>query len=105
MGWAISDAVFGYDSTYSYPTVSRQFDNTYTGMAKNANGWWYIGKDGKVDFVETKAKLKSNNCVEVSIPKVEGKILELRYLYAFNPAPVNLYSAELIPAESFVYKF
>ena len=62
-------------------------------------------KDGKVDFVETKAKLKSNNSVEVSIPKVEGKILELRYLYAFNPAPVNLYSAELIPAESFVYKF
>ena len=30
VGWAISDAVFGYDSTYSYPTVSRQFDNTYT---------------------------------------------------------------------------
>lgn len=30
VGWAISDVVFGYDSTYSYPTVSRQFDNTYT---------------------------------------------------------------------------
>ena len=61
--------------------------------------------NGTKGFVAAKAKLLSGNCVEVFVPKVEGKILELRYLYAFNPAPVNLYSAELIPAEPFVIKF
>ena len=62
-------------------------------------------KDGQKDFLEVKAKLKGNSSVEVFMPKVEGKILELRYLYGFNPAPLNLYSDEFVPAESFVYKF
>lgn len=52
-------------------------------------------------IVPAKAKLTGLNEVEIEIPKINGSLLEFRYLWANNPWIVNLYSEEMIPAEPF----
>ncbi len=49
-------------------------------------------------IVDVKAKLVSQNEVEVEIPQIKGKLLELRYLWASSPKEVNLYNKDLLPA-------
>ena len=58
-------------------------------------------KDGKKSVREAAAVLIDGNCVEVLASDVDGKILEVRYLWADSPAPVNLYSRELLPVVPF----
>ena len=50
--------------------------------------------------METKALLEDNQVI-VDIPRNAGNLTELRYLWADNPATVNLYSQELLPAMPF----
>lgn len=57
-------------------------------------------KNGESSIVEAAAYLK-NNVVTVEAPKDAGNLTELRYLWADNPAPVNLYSQDLLPAAPF----
>ena len=57
-------------------------------------------KKGKFTVVETKALLEDNQVI-VDIPRNAGNLTELRYLWADNPATVNLYSQELLPAMPF----
>jgi len=58
-------------------------------------------KKGQMNIVPASAKLISDDQVEVTIPKAQGALIELRYLWADNPAPVNLYSRDLLPAAPF----
>ena len=53
--------------------------------------------------IELKAKLVSKDEVFVYLPaeKTEGELVELRYLWAMSPAPVNLYSNEKLPVMPF----
>jgi sialate O-acetylesterase len=48
-------------------------------------------------IINVEAKLISKNEVEVKIPKIKGKLLELRYLWASSPKEVNLYNKDLLP--------
>ncbi|MCI5519806.1 MAG: sialate O-acetylesterase [Treponema sp.] len=56
---------------------------------------------GKMNTVAAQAKLISDYDVEVSIPRGQGALIELHYLWGDNPAPVNLYSRDLLPAAPF----
>jgi len=60
-------------------------------------------KKGQVAVVEAAAVLCDDNTVEVTVPKLGfgAKVKELRYLWADSPAPVNLYSKELLPVVPF----
>lgn len=59
-----------------------------------------VEKKDKYTVVEAEAHLK-RNIVTVDVPKNIGNLIELRYLWADNPAPVNLYSQDLLPAMPF----
>lgn len=61
----------------------------------------YTKTDGKEDCVEVPAQLISETKVLVKLPELPGQCKALRYLWAQSPAPVNLYSAELLPAAPF----
>ena len=56
----------------------------------------------KKSVCETEARLIDGSTVEVSAP--HEKILEVRYLWADSPAPVNLYSRELLPVSPFKFE-
>lgn len=60
-------------------------------------------KKGELKLAEADATLTGDDTVEVRLPKLGfgAKIKELRYLWADSPAPVNLYSKELLPAAPF----
>lgn len=70
-------------------------------LDKNVYGFSVLYKDTEEKCIEVKAELISDSKVCVQLPKVDGKILELRYLWAANPAPVNLYSMDNLPAAPF----
>ena len=57
-------------------------------------------KKGKFTVVETTALLEDNQVI-VDVPRNAGNLTELRYLWADNPAVVNLYSQELLPVMPF----
>ena len=59
-------------------------------------------ESGKKSVCETEARLIDGSTVEVSVP--HEKILEVRYLWADSPAPVNLYSRELLPSSPFKFE-
>ncbi|MBQ2081590.1 MAG: hypothetical protein II461_07500, partial [Treponema sp.] len=59
-------------------------------------------ESGKKSVCETEARLIDGSTVEVSAP--HEKILEVRYLWADSPAPVNLYSRELLPVSPFKFE-
>ena len=50
---------------------------------------------------EAEAKLVDDKTVQVEVPHGVGDVLELRYLWADSPAPVNLYSRNQLPAAPF----
>ena len=58
-------------------------------------------KKGTEGVIEADAKLIDDYTVEVDVPRGLGDILELRYLWADSPAPVNLYSRNQLPAAPF----
>lgn len=66
---------------------------------------YLLEQGGKQTAVEASAELVDGNTVKVHQPEAavgDGcKILELRYLWAQNPAPVNLYTKEMLPAAPF----
>ena len=65
-------------------------------------GFSLLCKKKRVESViEAEAKLISDNRIEVLIPRGAGDVLELRYLWADSPAPVNLYSRNQLPAVPF----
>ena len=57
-------------------------------------------KKGNYSVVETTAHLEKNSVI-VDVPRNAGNVTELRYLWADNPAPVNLYSQEQLPVMPF----
>ncbi len=61
-------------------------------------------KDNEFIAVAAKAKLIEDEIVEVYVPKDCGTPLELRYLWADSPSPINLYSRDLIPVVPFRLK-
>ncbi len=58
-------------------------------------------KKGVEGVIEADAKLIDDYTVEVDVPRGIGDVLELRYLWADSPAPVNLYSRNQLPAAPF----
>ncbi len=58
-------------------------------------------KKGNEGVIEADAKLIDDYTVEVDVPRGIGDVLELRYLWADSPAPVNLYSRNQLPATPF----
>jgi sialate O-acetylesterase len=58
-------------------------------------------KKGTEGVIEADAKLIDDYTVEVDVPRGIGDVLELRYLWADSPAPVNLYSRNQLPAVPF----
>ena len=58
-------------------------------------------KKGTEGVIEADAKLIDDYTVEVDVPRGLGDVLELRYLWADSPAPVNLYSRNQLPAAPF----
>ena len=61
-------------------------------------------KENEFIAVSAEAKLLNDEQVEVYVPKDCGTPLELRYLWADSPAPVNLYSRDLLPVAPFRLK-
>ena len=58
-------------------------------------------KKGVEGVIEADARLIDDYTVEVDVPRGIGDVLELRYLWADSPAPVNLYSRNQLPAVPF----
>ncbi len=58
-------------------------------------------KKGNENIIEADAVLVDDYTVEVEVPRGIGDVLELRYLWADSPAPVNLYSRNQLPAAPF----
>lgn len=58
-------------------------------------------KKGVEGVIEADARLIDDYTVEVDVPRGLGDVLELRYLWADSPAPVNLYSRNQLPAAPF----
>lgn len=58
-------------------------------------------KKGVEGVIEADAKLIDDYTVEIDVPRGIGDVLELRYLWADSPAPVNLYSRNQLPAVPF----
>lgn len=54
--------------------------------------------ENKKEVIETYGKLISGDEVEVFIPKKEGKLTKIRYLWADSPNPVCIYSKTELPA-------
>jgi sialate O-acetylesterase len=58
-------------------------------------------KKGVEGVIEADARLIDDYTVEVDVPRGIGDVLELRYLWADSPAPVNLYSRNQLPVVPF----
>ncbi len=58
-------------------------------------------KKGVETVIEADASLISDDTVAVDVPHGIGDVIELRYLWADSPAPVNLYSRNQLPATPF----
>lgn len=54
--------------------------------------------ENKKEVIETYGKLISGDEVEVFIPKKEGKLTKIRYLWSDSPNPVCIYSKTELPA-------
>ena len=61
-------------------------------------------KKGEESVIPTTAELIDDKTVSVDVPHGVGDVLELRYLWADSPAPVNLYSRNSLPAAPFMIK-
>ena len=71
-------------------------------LADYIPGFSFVYKKGEEScLVEMAGKLISDTQVEVPLPAVDGKLLELRYLWADSPNPVCLYSGMGLPAAPF----
>ena len=60
--------------------------------------------DGELQVVEAAGKIISDTEVEVPVPEVNGKLKEIRYLWADSPNPVCLYSNKGLPAGPFGFE-
>ena len=58
-------------------------------------------KKGVESVIEADAQLVDDKTVCVEVPRGVGDVVELRYLWADSPAPVNLYSRNQLPAAPF----
>ena len=61
-------------------------------------------KKGAESVIEAEAELVDDRTVCVEVPRGVGDVVELRYLWADSPAPVNLYSRNFLPAAPFRIK-
>ena len=60
--------------------------------------------DGELQVVEAAGKIISDTAVEVPVPEVNGKLKEIRYLWADSPNPICLYSNKGLPAGPFGFE-
>lgn len=60
--------------------------------------------DGELQVVEATGKIISDTEVEVPVPEVNGKLKEIRYLWADSPNPICLYSNKGLPAGPFGFE-
>ena len=60
--------------------------------------------DGELQVVEAAGKIISDTEVEVPVPEVNGKLKEIRYLWADSPNPICLYSNKGLPAGPFGFE-
>ena len=58
-------------------------------------------KKGTESVIEAEAVLVDDKTVRIDVPRGVGDVVELRYLWADSPAPVNLYSRNQLPAAPF----
>ena len=58
-------------------------------------------KKGVESVIEAEAELIDDKTVKVEVPRGVGDVVELRYLWADSPAPINLYSRNQLPAAPF----
>lgn len=71
-------------------------------LADYIPGFSYLYEDnGELKVVEIAGKIISDTEVEVPVPAVNGKLKEIRYLWADSPNPVCLYSNKGLPAAPF----
>lgn len=83
--------------------VELTFDHVGTGLKVKdkysyVKGFALAGKDHK--FYWAKATITNNNTIDISAPEVQEPVAA-RYGWANNPADVNLYNSEGLPADPF----
>ena len=95
----------GNSSLVTHEVSGKSVDLSKESADKKVYGFSVLFiKKGQMEVVEAEAELVSNDDVEVYIPRGYGFPIELRYLWADNPAPVNLYSRDQLPATPFILK-
>ena len=92
----------GNSALIACKTEGKSADLSVESKDKKVFGFSLLcNKKGTESIVEADAKLIDDKTVEVFVPHGVGDVLELRYLWADSPAPVNLYSRNLLPAAPF----
>ncbi len=92
----------GNSSLVACKVFGKKADLNVEGKDKVVYGFSLLcSKKGNESVIEADAKLVDDNTVEVDVPRGIGDVLELRYLWADSPAPVNLYSRNQLPAAPF----
>ena len=95
----------GNSSLQAFTVKDKTSDLSVESKDKAVYGFSFLcQKKGEISVEEACAKLINDYEVEVTAPKGSGELVELRYLFADNPAPVNLYSRDLLPAAPFMVK-
>lgn len=92
----------GNSSLVACKVFGKKADLNVEGKDKVVYGFSLLcSKKGVENVIEADAKLVDDYTVEVDVPRGVGDVLELRYLWADSPAPVNLYSRNQLPAAPF----
>ena len=92
----------GNSSLVACKVFGKKADLNAEGKDKVVYGFSLLcSKKGNETIIEADAKLVDDYTVEVEVPRGVGDVLELRYLWADSPAPVNLYSRNQLPAAPF----
>ena len=93
----------GNSSLVSFKTQGNEAD--FNEESPEVFGFSFLcKKENEFIAVKANALLLDDERVEVSVPKDSGTPLELRYLWADSPAPINLYSRDLLPVVPFRLK-
>lgn len=92
----------GNSSLVACKVFGKNADLNVEGKDKKVYGFSLLcSKKGTETIIEADAQLVDDCTVEVEVPRGIGDVLELRYLWADSPAPVNLYSRNQLPAAPF----
>ncbi len=95
----------GNSSLVACKTDGKAADLNSENKDKKVYGFSLLcSKKGVESVIETDAELIDDKTVAVEVPRGVGDVLELRYLWADSPAPVNLYSRNQLPAAPFKIK-